>query len=312
MSNAIMAEYELKIKLPPMVDYIPQLTKSFNYCKQLMKSHSNFYIALLFTPKEKRDAICAIYAWLHAIDEIVDSNESQKSRAEHLVGFYDKTLTILSNDFDPLNTNEPTFWPAFKKTIDTYSIPKTDLEKMIAGQEQDLVKHIYHSFAELQDYAEKVASSVGLMLTRIWGFEDQQATIKIAKDCGIAFQLTNVLRDYYEDLTKNRVYLPTDYFHLQDPTVKKIKALSEDQLILGFQQMIDTTRLYYRRAFELWRHINKDSRLSFFLMFFAYYTIFAKFMNSPERLVRGEKINLSTFDKLAIITKAIYQNFKVK
>src|SRR5580704_15971307 len=179
---------------------------SYLYCRELVKqSGSNFYYGMWLTlNKEKRDSLFAVYAWMRAIDDIADSELSEEEKIRQLNSFYRTTENILQTP--PLFEHEAhfvdnlhSFWPAFQQTILKYNISISYFHDMFVGQLQSVQQNRYDNFPDLYQYCYRVAASVGLACIAIWGYKGGELTRKMAEYRGIAFQLTNVVRDVHAD-----------------------------------------------------------------------------------------------------------------
>lgn len=289
-----------------------KLANSFAYCQEIIKKNSNFYFAILLTPSHKRQAIFAIYAWLRAVDDITDRNESKKERLKKLEEFYQKTCVILASKTDDIcEQYRERYWLAFRYSCHTFQISPTYLDAMIKGQKQDLVKTDYQTFTELYEYCYYVASSVGLICISVWGvsgFTNQQ---HMAEECGIALQLTNILRDMREDVSLHRVYLPAEFL---DIPIKRLTAdnffdIPEQYLLTGIAKLIIKAHGYYENSRKLYRYLHQDSRLGFLLLYEAYYCIFNKIRKNPRFVLQNKKVTLTKFDKFKILIKVLWKRY---
>jgi len=174
------------------------------YCQdRAAGSGSSFYYSFMFLPPERRQAITALYAFCREVDDVVDEC--------HDVGIAQTKLAWWRNEVDQVFDGEPTHpvGLALKDVIASFSLPREQLHEIIDGMEMDLNQTRYLDFKALQLYCYRVASVVGLLAAEIFGYEDRQ-TLKYAHDLGLAFQLTNIIRDVGEDARRGRIYLPID------------------------------------------------------------------------------------------------------
>src|SRR5512139_4331482 len=174
------------------------------HCQQLAeKSGSSFYYSFLFLPAEQRRAITALYAFCREVDDVVDEcSDSAVARTK---------LAWWRSEVARLYAGEPQHpvTQALQAPISRYNLAQEHLLEIIDGMEMDLDQTHYASFKDLSLYCYRVASVVGLLSAEIFGYEDRQ-TLKYAHDLGMAFQLTNILRDVKEDVARGRIYLPAD------------------------------------------------------------------------------------------------------
>lgn len=282
----------------------PELLQSYHFCQEVARQ-SNFYSGILFTEKTKRDAIFSIYAWLRAIDDITDNPAlTSNEKANMISAFRQKTSDILNNN-DKMLLDANSFWPAFLETMRHYQIPYSYLENMLVGQKQDLTKIDYRTFDELYDYCRDVASMVGLICIRIWGHEGGDKALQMAEWCGIAFQLTNILRDFQEDAHMRHVYLPAEFVGLKKLTPDMLHQVSEQQIMIGIQRLIAKASEYYNNSLELYQLIDDDGKLSFLVMVYAYRAIYEKIRKHPELVLKPQRVKLGKMEKIKLITMAV-------
>ncbi|MBI3988008.1 MAG: presqualene diphosphate synthase HpnD [candidate division NC10 bacterium] len=173
-----------------------------SYSKQLTKgSSSNFYYAFLFLPKEKRDAIHAVYAFCRHLDDIVDENPRREEAEEQLKRWREELDRCFRGEAaHPITVK-------LEDVLRCFTIPKGYFELVVDGVEMDLRKVRYETFEELYEYCYRVASAVGLICIEIFGYESPTAKA-YAENLGVAFQLTNIMRDLATDAMRGRIYLP--------------------------------------------------------------------------------------------------------
>lgn len=219
------------------------------YCQEkAAKSGSSFYYSFLFLPPEQRKAITALYAFCREVDDVVDEcNEPELAI---------KKLTWWRNEIDNLFNKQPQHpvTLALKPHIQTFNLAQEYFQEIIDGMEMDLTRSSYRTFKDLSLYCYRVASVVGLLSVEIFGYEDRN-TIKYAHNLGMAFQLTNILRDIHEDVMRGRVYLPEDDMKDFGVSINDLKhpgthpnANKQLRNLLRFQ--IERARGYYQKAFE--------------------------------------------------------------
>lgn len=274
--------------------YQQQLQHSYQYCHDYTKRIAkNFYHGIQLCAPQVQKALCAIYTWMHTLDDIVDQIENKTHKLERIQNFYSETAAI-ANSAVSLNHEVPTeeYWLAFRDTLIHYQIPFKYLEEMFEGQRQDLHQNSYHNFEQLYHYCYCVASTVGLICIKIWGYVGGAATEKLAEWRGIAFQLTNILRDVSEDQKKGRNYLPGN------PSNKKQK----EQAI---QELIIKTHEYFEKSKDLEKYINKNGLICLQVMTNIYQEIFKKIKHQPYLPLNGKVIKLSFMHKLWITLKTI-------
>ena len=190
----------------------PALAAAYAECRAISKREAkNFYYAFVALPEAKRNAICAIYAFMRKADDLADDESfSLQARQANL----DAWLAGWRAACAGATTTDPVF-VAVRDAVERFKIPLSLLDELIAGVTMDLQPSAadgpdtYASFEDLYRYCYLVASVVGLVCIRIFGYSDARAE-KLAEETGIAFQLTNILRDVAEDAERKRVYLPVE------------------------------------------------------------------------------------------------------
>ena len=186
------------------------------YCQQKADSSgSSFYYSFLFLPPNRRRAITALYAYCREVDDVVDECLDPQVAAT--------TLAWWRQELDRLYAGTPQHpvTQALLPVLSEFNLPQEQLLEIIDGMEMDLQQSRYLDFKALSLYCYRVASVVGLLAAEIFGFEDRR-TQKYAHDLGMAFQLTNIIRDVGEDARRGRVYLPLDELKRFDVPVSDI------------------------------------------------------------------------------------------
>ena len=183
-----------------------ELKKAYRNCRDLArKKAGNFYYSFVFLPPEKKRAIYALYAFCQVGDQMADegiSNPDKKKITD---------LSFLRSKLDACYRGEPDspLYLALHDTITRFKLPRSLFHELIEGMESDLDFKGFETFDELKDYCYKVASTVGLLCVEIFGYQDE-AVKDYAVNLGIAFQITNIIRDIKEDFSGGRIYLPRD------------------------------------------------------------------------------------------------------
>ncbi|MBI3304130.1 MAG: presqualene diphosphate synthase HpnD [Deltaproteobacteria bacterium] len=190
------------------------LTDAYAYCRRITReSSSNFYHAFRLLPAERHDALCALYAFCRFMDDIADQpdvlppQQRQGSRKEQLAVLLNTWREELRRCY--AGSPRHPISQALTDTVQRFPIAQKHLTGIIDGVEMDLHRNCYRTFAELYDYCYHVASLVGLVCIEIFGYRNPSAR-DYAINLGVAFQLTNILRDVAEDARRDRVYLPAE------------------------------------------------------------------------------------------------------
>ena len=172
------------------------------YCQQkAAASGSSFYYSFLFLPAERRRAITALYAFCREVDDVVDETNEMQIAAAKLAWWRAEVANLFAG-----NPQHPVT-KALAPHKQAFSISSENLNHIIDGMEMDLTQTRYLDWPGLERYCYRVASVVGLLAAGIFGYRDSR-TLDYARNLGIAFQLTNIIRDVGEDARKNRIYLP--------------------------------------------------------------------------------------------------------
>jgi phytoene synthase len=283
-----------------------ELAKSRDYCRDLTRAYArNFYYGLRLLPEPKRSRMFALYAWMRLVDDIADADDGRPvaKRINQLAAWRADTHAVLRDGPDAVAPHD--LWPAFYEMASASRMPPLVFDEMIAGQEQDLRPIAFGTWDELRQYCYRVAGVVGLASIYVWGFEGGESTEALAIDRGIAFQLTNILRDLREDAQRGRMYLPR---------VELAQAnLNGDALLNGrvpgafepfMRRQIDRAEEHYRRSAPLEDRISADSRPTLVAMTQIYHELLAKMSRDPARVLRG-RVSLSAWQKLRIGWRAL-------
>ena len=174
--------------------------RSYAYCRHVARTQArNFYYSFLLLSKPQRDAMCAVYAFMRYCDDLSDGPGTATPAT--MQRWREELDAALHGRY---GANQ--CWPAFHDAVRRYKIPHRYFHEMIDGVSSDLQPRDIQTFDELYRYCYQVASVVGLTITHIFGF-DSPGALPLAEKCGIAFQLTNIIRDVKEDQEKGRIYL---------------------------------------------------------------------------------------------------------
>jgi len=278
----------------------PSLDVAYRHCESIARG-SNFYAGLRLLPPKKRRALSAVYAFMRLCDDISDDEGNASEKHQQFLQTREMFDLAMGQEF----TSHMTLL-ALRDAIHTYHIPVDYFHKVIDGTEMDLTTSSYQTFEQLYQYCYHVASVVGLICIQIFGYQDDQAR-KYAVSCGIAFQLTNILRDIWEDLQRNRVYLPLEDLRRFSYTEEQLrnKVVNDPfRALMAFQ--VGRVRAYYAEARPLLKLIEKDSRPAFWAMFESYQTILRR-IEQRGYDVLCERVRLQRGDKWRIALKALLQ-----
>ena len=266
-----------------------------DYCKKLTeRSKSSFYYAFLFLPREKREALEAVYAFCRLVDDVVDEDAPADAKREG-VARWRAELERIYGDEAP---QHPVAL-RLKETLRRFPIRRDDLAAIIDGCEMDIDKTRYRDWEELEGYCYRVASAVGLACIEIFGYTNPK-TREYAIDLGIALQLTNILRDVAEDARRGRIYLPASElqaFGVSDKDVLsgRPSAALKQVLRAGAKR----ARLHYCRARAAIGDAEKRELVVAEIMGDIYYALLEQ-IEAREFDVFGDKATVRRRDKMRI------------
>jgi len=214
------------------------------YCQQkAAASGSSFYYSFLFLPEERRRAITALYAFCREVDDVVDDC-SDSATARATLSWWRQELAAAFH-----GTPQHPVARALAEIAPRFNLAEARLSEIIDGMQMDLDYNRYPSFEVLRQYCHRVAGVVGLLSAEIFGYQDRH-TLEYAADLGLAFQLTNIIRDVGEDTRRDRIYLPLDEIERYGVSATDIAASRETEdfrRLIEFQ--IERALGYYREAF---------------------------------------------------------------
>jgi phytoene synthase len=277
----------------------PSLTRSYSYCERVARREAgNFYLAFRVLPREQRQAMCALYAFLRIADDLSDGPQPIPEKRQRVDAWRQRWQAALDGKYSHR------LHAAFHATVKTYQIPDEYVQAVLDGVSMDLDPVPYETFADLYPYCYRVASAVGLACIHIWGFDGEEAKT-YAEAAGIAFQMTNILRDLREDAARGRIYLPREDLHRF--------GYREDQLNRGerdaaFRELmrfeVDRTRGFYEAARPLVRLLRPAGRAVFLVMSRTYRGL----LEAIERRdydVFSSRIRLSRWHKTWLALRAM-------
>ncbi len=289
---------------------LPELRPSIGYCRAIARQRgSSFYQGMRLLCEPFRTDMLILYAWLRHADDLVDDGSTNvDEKGCKLCWFSEYTCRTTEGGLPEVDTvhmaHTVPLWTAFTDLQRRRKLPIALLQASIRGQFADLTKSSYSSFEELTAYCYNVASTVGLLCIELWGYEGGADTRKLAADRGIALQLTNILRDVREDAVAGRVYLPAS---LTGRTLTPTDVLNGDPAVRrGVDALIAKATEYYERSAALDAQVNPRARRCLFAMTERYRRLLNKISANPDAVLTSDRrIRLGTFDKLAILSKAV-------
>lgn len=272
------------------------LAASYEYCVAVARARAkNFYYSFLVLPARKRLAMCAVYAFMRECDDLSDEAGATRERLAEWRSELDAALAG--------QVGAHPVWPAFLDVVRRYEIPVRFAHEMIDGVSSDLDPRHVETFEELYRYCYLVASVVGLTTIHIFGFRDPRAPL-LAERCGIAFQLTNIIRDAGEDARNGRLYLPAEDLRQFDVTPEMLRSeqtTGQVRRLLEFEG--ERARAYYDEARPLIGMVDEDSRPALWALIEIYSRLLARIHERRYDVLPG-KIRLTTAEKIGVLGHA--------
>ncbi len=276
-----------------------EVTRSYAECRRVAReAASNFYYAFFMLPPAKRDALCALYAFMRLVDDVSDTVGSDVDKRGGLSRWRAALDAAVAGDV----AGHPIL-PAFADTINRFHIPPRYFHDLISGAEMDLTVGNYATFERLREYCYRVAGTVGLTCLHVFGFDDPHAP-DLAEKLGIAFQLTNILRDVPKDYEIGRVYLPLEdleRFAVRPENLGTGPLTPALRDLFAFEAA--RARDFYRDGVQLIPLVHSDARAALW----ALARIYSGLLNRIEARdydVFSERVRLTTPEKAGILLRA--------
>ena len=289
------------------------LVMAYSVCRGITRAAAkNFYYAFLVLPRRKREALCAVYAFMRRCDDITD--DSTLSLPERR-----QKLDLWLDSLHRAQQGQPTDDPILLALTDAqrrYHIPAGLLDELAHGTAMDVedaeasaqtssapgLTIQYKTFEDLRLYCYRVASVVGLVCIHVFGYRDPQAE-PLAENCGLAFQLTNIIRDVKEDASMGRIYLPEEdlaKFNLSAAELLATPDPARFRPLLAFEA--DRAREFYASGDALLPYISEDSQPALWVLVTIYRRVLEKIAEKQYDVFTA-KVSLSTSEKLRILGK---------
>jgi squalene synthase HpnC/squalene synthase HpnD len=275
-----------------------EVVQSYAECRRVARaSASNFYYAFFMLPQAKRDGLCALYAFMRLVDDVSDTVGTAADKQRGLAHWRVALDAAAAGDV----ASHPIL-PAFSDTIERFHIPVRYFHDLISGAEMDLTVGEYPTFDRLREYCYRVAGTVGLTCLHVFGFDDPHAP-DLAEKLGIAFQLTNIIRDVPKDYEMGRMYLPLEDLAqfgvrpeaLRGPLTPKLCGLLESEASRAWN--------FYREGVELIPLVRADARASLWALARIYSSLLRR-IETRGYEVFSERVRLSTPEKTGILLRA--------
>jgi phytoene synthase len=271
------------------------VAESYTWCEGVARSQAkNFYYSFLLLSKPQRRAMCAIYAFMRYCDDLSD-DDGIADRPAAIARWRADLEAALAGQ-----VGDHAVWPAFIDAVTRYKIPQQYFYDMIDGVSSDLEPRRVRTFEELYDYCYHVASVVGLTIIHIFGFESPEA-ITLAEKCGIAFQLTNILRDVREDAEKDRVYLPAEDFVRFQVSPETFEPRERFHQLMKFEAA--RAREYYRESALLVGLIDARSRASMRALIGIYSRLLDRIVASNYDVLE-RRVRVPAWEKLWVLMRS--------
>ncbi|MFZ0520867.1 MAG: squalene synthase HpnC [Candidatus Acidiferrales bacterium] len=278
--------------------YSDSVRASYAECNRIARAaRSSFYLAFFGLRKEKRNALCALYAFMRLVDNVSDDPGNLDAKRQGLARW-----RAMLDEAVAGRTSSHAILPALADTIARFEIPTRYFHDLILGAEMDLTVTTYATFDRLSEYCYRVAGTVGLTCLHVFGFDDPKAP-DLAERFGLAFQLTNIIRDVGSDYAMGRIYLPQedlDRFavhaeELSGPVTEKLQQLLEFEADRAWQM--------YREGAPLVAQVNPDSRATLWALVRTYSSLLAR-IEERDFNVFGPRVSLSNAEKIQYLLTA--------
>jgi phytoene synthase len=290
-----------------------RLSEAFAACERVVRTEArNFYYGLRLTPEPKRSAMYAIYAWMRAADDIADEvGPSAAERLRRLERFREETDRALAGHA----VDDRPIWIALADIAPRYRLVAKDFHDMLDGQLADIghgdggaddntMRLECARWEDLRLNCYRVASTVGLVCIRIWGYADERA-VGHAIDRGIAFQLTNILRDIREDAQRGRVYLPRVELERAGLTVESLLGWRDDARCRAFlDAQIERAFHHYRQSEPLEAMVSPECEPTLWALTRIYRRLLERIASDPRAALVGPRVRVPTWEKLWIAFRA--------
>jgi phytoene synthase len=281
------------------------LEESYRHCERIARQRArNFYYSFVLLSAPQRKAMCAIYAFMRYCDDLSDDENS---------GDREAAIAQWRQDLDAALAGSPgahPIWPAFRDAVERYSIPHRYFHEMIEGVSSDLKPRRIGTFDELYDYCYHVASVVGLTVIHIFGFDSPDAP-GLAEKCGIAFQITNILRDIREDAGLGRIYLPSEDLDRFGVSAEDLTQNRRNENFLRLMRFeADRAGRYYRESAPLLEMVHPGSRASLWALIEIYSRLLKRIEKSNFDVL-SRRNRVPAWEKAWIVARATLRRARV-
>ena len=290
-----------------------QLSHAYAVCRGISRrAAKNFYYGFMVLPSEKRNALSAVYAFMRHADDISDEpGIDPRLKRQKLAEWLESAKAIFAGKA----TDDPVLM-ALGDAQKKFKIPPELFEKLVYGTSLDLdippasaeaPAILCETFEDLKQYCYYVASVVGLVCIKIFGYQDTKAEF-LAEDCGLAFQLTNIIRDIKEDASMGRIYIPAEDLVRSNLTAANFASsvlqdpAQAQQLRPALEYEAERARKYYESAKWLMELIDEDSRAALWVLVEIYSRLLQK-ITDRNYDVLTERVRLTLWEKLKVLSR---------
>ncbi len=271
------------------------------YCAaKLAQSGSSFAYSFRFLPEPRRKAITALYAYCREVDDVVDEVTDPAVARMKLAWWRREIAAVFAG-----KPQHPVAL-ALAEIVVEYSLPQEHFDAILDGMAMDLDQNRYQDFATLERYCHRVAGVVGLLSARIFGYEDDSTRV-YARELGIAFQLTNIIRDVGEDAQRGRIYLPQDElrrFSVSNADILGRKLTPSFQSLMAFQ--VERARSFYAAAFAALPAVDRRAQRPGLMMAAVYRALLAEIERDGYRVL-DRRISLAPLYKAWLAWKTSWR-----
>ncbi len=310
--------YDLMMMMPAEMS----VADSYRYVRRVSRrSGSTFYRSFWLLPKPKRHSMCAVYAFARMTDDLGDCDKPTAERTQWLQWWREITDANIKPNGPrdqiviPAGPNASTaappidlrsqaqaILPALRDTIERYSIPPRYLLEIVDGVVADQQKTRFETFEQLEHFCYLAAASVGLACLHIWGFE-RPLPIQPAIDCGLAFQLTNIIRDVSEDTQQGRIYLPRQHYERHGLCEDDLLApRGDDRFRFLIADEIQLTKQLFASGWKVWDSLHHDGRPMFSLMWRTYRHLLDRIAEQPASIT-NQRVRVPSLQRWTLLTR---------
>jgi phytoene synthase len=292
---------------------VNQLNHAYAVCRGISRrAAKNFYYGFMVLPAEKRNALSAVYAFMRHADDLSDEPGGDVQQKRQKLGEW---LDAAKAVFAGKQTDDPVLM-ALGDAQKKFKIPPELFEKLVYGTSMDLDIPpataeapiiLCNTFDDLKQYCYYVASVVGLVCIKIFGYQDSKAEF-LAEDCGLAFQLTNIIRDIKEDASMGRIYIPLEDLGRTNLSSENFSSttlqnpVQAQQLRPALEYEAERARKYYESAKWLMELIEEDSRAALWVLVEIYSQLLQK-ITDRNYDVFTERVRLTVWEKLKVLSR---------